>query len=151
MLGSIDANTGDLLLGWDTDQFNTDVKELTLAMVSILKAGGLGTGGFNFDAKLRRQSLAPNDLFSAHIGGIDTIAQALLVAAGLIEGAELKKNRDARYAGWAGELGTSILSGGITLEQLESRVGTDGIDPKPVSGKQEVLENIVNRQIWSVR
>ena len=151
ILGSVDANRGDPQNGWDTDQFPNSVDELAMAMYEIIGSGGLTTGGFNFDAKLRRQSLAPNDLFSAHIGGIDTIAQALLVAAGLIESAELKKNRDERYAGWAGELGTSILSGGLTLEQLERRVGTDGIDPKPVSGKQEVLENIVNRQIWSVR
>src|SRR6185295_14216455 len=80
MLGSIDANSGDPLLGWDTDQFNTDVKELTLAMVSILKAGGLGTGGFNFDAKLRRPSIDPEDLFHAHIGGMDAYALAFKIA-----------------------------------------------------------------------
>jgi xylose isomerase len=149
ILGSVDANRGDYQNGWDTDQFPNSVDELALAMYEILRGGGLTTGGFNFDAKLRRQSLARYDLFHAHIGGIDTIAQALLVAAAMIENGTLERLRGERYAGWVGEFGTSILAGGVTLEELERRVATGSIDPKPVSGQQELLENLVNQQIWA--
>jgi len=149
MLGSIDANRGDYQNGWDTDQFPNSVDELSLAMYELLQGGGLTSGGFNFDAKLRRQSMARTDLFHAHIGGIDTLAQALLVAADMVELGTLKRLREERYAGWAGELGTAILSGGVSLEELERRLATGKIDPKPVSGGQELLENLVNQQIWA--
>ncbi|MFI5259978.1 MAG: xylose isomerase [Candidatus Limnocylindrales bacterium] len=145
ILGSIDANRGDYQNGWDTDQFPNSVDELALAMYEIVRDGGLTTGGFNFDAKLRRQSLARTDLFHGHIGGIDTLARALLAAAALVEDGALEKMREERYAGWAGSLGRSILTGGVTLEDLERRVTAGQIDPKPVSGRQELLENLVNR------
>ena len=149
ILGSIDANRGDYQNGWDTDQFPNSVDELSLAMYEILRGGGLTTGGFNFDAKLRRQSMARTDLFHGHIGGIDTLAQALLVAAAMVQRGTLDRLREERYAGWAGELGTSILSGGVSLEELERRVAAGEIDPRPVSGRQELLENLVNQQIWA--
>jgi xylose isomerase len=149
IFGSIDANRGDYQNGWDTDQFPNSVEELSLALFEILRAGGFGTGGFNFDAKLRRQSLARTDLFHGHIGGIDTLARALLVAARLVEGGELDRRRDERYAGWGDGLGASILGGAASLEDLEQRVATEGADPEPVSGRQELLENLVNQAIWS--
>jgi xylose isomerase len=149
MLGSIDANRGDYQNGWDTDQFPNSVDELALAMYEILSGGGLTTGGFNFDAKLRRQSMARNDLFHGHIGGIDTLAQALLVAAAMVENGTLRRLREERYAGWSGKLGTSILSGAATLDDLERLVASGEIHPRPVSGHQELLENEVNRQIWA--
>jgi xylose isomerase len=149
MLGSVDANRGDYQNGWDTDQFPNSVDELALAMYEIIRSGGLATGGFNFDAKLRRQSMARTDLFHAHIGGIDTLAKALLVAAEMVKDGTLERLREERYAGWAGRLGESILSGGVTLEELERRVASGDIDPKPVSGRQELLENLVNRHIWA--
>ena len=148
MLGSIDANRGDVQNGWDTDQFPNSVDELSLAVYEIVRAGGFMTGGFNFDTKLRRQSMAHDDLFHAHIGGIDTLAQSLLAAAGMIESGELERLRAERYAGWTGDLGRSILSGDALLEVLAGRVLAGEIDPKPVSGRQERLENVVNQQIW---
>jgi xylose isomerase len=149
MLGSIDANRGDYQNGWDTDQFPNSVDELSLAVYEIIRAGGFTTGGFNFDTKLRRQSMDRDDLFHAHIGGIDTLAQSLLVAAGLIESGELEHLRAERYAGWAGDFGASILSGEAPLEVLAERVLAGEIDPAPLSGRQELLENVVNRQIWA--
>ncbi|HEU4673518.1 MAG TPA: xylose isomerase [Candidatus Limnocylindrales bacterium] len=150
VFGSIDANRGDYQNGWDTDQFPNSVEELTLALYEILRAGGFTTGGFNFDAKLRRQSLARDDLFLAHIGGIDTLARSLLAAAALIEDGSLGRLRDERYAGWGGELGRSILAGDASLETLAGPVASGQIDPRPVSGRQELLENVVNRAIWSL-
>ena len=149
MFGSVDANRGDYQNGWDTDQFPNSVEEVALALFEILRGGGLTTGGFNFDAKLRRQSLDRNDLFHAHIGGIDTLAQALLVAAEMLERGAIDRLRDERYAGWTDELGKSILSGGATLTDLERRVALGNVDPKPVSGRQELLENMVNQEIWA--
>jgi xylose isomerase len=149
ILGSIDANRGDPQNGWDTDQFPNSVEDLVLPLYEILRAGGLGRGGFNFDAKLRRQSTDRTDLFHAHIGGLDTLARALLVAADLIEDGELAALRDARYAGWDEALGTGILDGSLSLADLEARVAAGDIDPVPVSGRQELLENLVNRRIWS--
>jgi xylose isomerase len=151
VLGSIDANRGDPQNGWDTDQFPNSVEDLTLPLYEILRAGGIAPGGFNFDAKLRRQSTSRTDLFHAHIGGLDTLARALLVAADLVERDDLGARKDARYAGWDGELGTAILGGGESLESLEAKVASGEIDPHPVSGGQESLENVVNHRIWSVR
>src|SRR5437762_276280 len=148
--GSIDVNRGDYQNGWDTDQFPNSVDELALALYEILAAGGLATGGFNFDAKLRRQSVSRSDLFHAHIAGIDTLAQALLAAADMVEHGTLAAPREERYAGWSGQLGTAILSGSLTLAELERRVAAGAIDPRPRSGQQELLEGLVNRRIWAV-
>ncbi|MBP1705666.1 MAG: Xylose isomerase [Chloroflexi bacterium] len=150
MFGSIDANRGDYQNGWDTDQFPNSVDELSLALYEILKAGGFTTGGFNFDAKLRRQSTSRTDLFHAHIGGLDTLARALLVAADMIEAGTLAGMVEERYAGWGDALGTSILDGKLSLADLAARVEAGEIDPRPVSGHQELYENVVNRHIWSV-
>jgi len=149
MLGSIDANRGDPQVGWDTDQFPNSVDDLVMPMYEILRAGGLGTGGFNFDAKLRRQSTDPNDLFHAHIGGIDTLAMALLAAADLVERGDLAAGKAERYAGWDGPLGAEILGGTVGLDDLEARVAAGEIVPTRRSGGQERLENIVNRSVWA--
>jgi xylose isomerase len=149
-MGSIDANRGDPQNGWDTDQFPNSVEDLAMPIYEILKAGGIAPGGFNFDAKMRRQSTDRTDLFYAHIGGLDTIAQALLVAADLVERGELAASKDARYAGWESELGKSILSGKLSLVDLEAKVASGEINPKPVSGGQERLENLVNQSVWRV-
>ena len=149
MFGSIDANRGDPQNGWDTDQFPNSVEDLVMPLYEILRYGGFSTGGFNFDAKLRRQSLHRTDLFHAHIGGIDTLAQALLVAADLVERGTLAGIVEARYAGWKGELGAGILDGRLTLADLAAKVESGDIDPQPESGRQELLENIVNQAIWS--
>jgi xylose isomerase len=149
ILGSIDANRGDPQNGWDTDQFPNSVDDLVLPLYEILRHGGISPGGFNFDAKLRRQSTHRTDLFHAHIGAIDTLAQALLVAADLVERGELAALKAGRYAGWDGRLGTSILDGTESLESLERLVASGKVDPRPVSGQQERLENIVNRSTWA--
>jgi xylose isomerase len=148
-LGSIDANRGDPQNGWDTDQFPNSVDDLVMPMYEILMAGGLAPGGFNFDAKLRRQSTDRTDLFYAHIGGMDTLAQALLAAADLVERGELLANREARYAGWDGALGRAILDGSESLADLEARVASGSIQPTRVSGGQERLEHLVNRSVWA--
>ncbi len=144
MLGSIDANAGDLLLGWDTDQFNTDVKELTLAMVSILRAGGLGKGGFNFDAKLRRQSIDPEDLFHAHVGGMDAYCLAFKTARHILADGRMEKFVKDRYAGFDAGYGRDIRRRRLGLKELEKLVMTQLGEPKPRSGKQEYLENLLN-------
>jgi len=144
MLGSIDANAGDELLGWDTDQFNTNVKELTLAMTSILKAGGLGTGGFNFDAKLRRPSIDPEDLFHAHIGGMDAYALAFKLARRIIADGKFDSFVADRYASFDTGFGQDIESGKSNFKSLEKLVLTKLGEPTPRSGKQEYLENLLN-------
>ena len=149
ILGSIDANRGDPQNGWDTDQFPNSVDELSLALYEILAAGGFTTGGFNFDAKLRRQSVSRTDLFHAHIAGIDTLARALLAAADMVEHDTLGAPRKARYADWSNDLGKAILSSSTTLVDLERRVAAGEIDPRPRSGQQELLEGAVNRRIWA--
>ncbi len=149
IFGSIDANRGDYQNAWDTDQFPNSVDELSLAMYEIIRNGGFSTGGFNFDAKLRRQSLARTDLFHGHIGGIDTLARSLLVAADMVADDALARYRADRYRGWSGDLGKSITSGQTSLADLAERVESDGIDPRPVSGGQELLENVVNQKIWA--
>ena len=143
ILGSIDANRGDPRSGWDTDQFPNNAQDLTPALLHIVQAGGLGTGGFNFDAKLRRQSIDPKDLYLAHIAGIDTLARALLTAEAIIVEKRLAKLREERYAGWNGALGKKILAGEYTLSTLADHAVKSGINPKPRSGKQEFCENIV--------
>ena len=149
IFGSIDANRGDYQNGWDTDQFPNSVDELSLVLHEILRGGGFTTGGFNFDTKLRRQSIDRTDLFHGHIGGIDTLAKALLVAADMIEQQTLSGPLAERYVGWSQDLGTAILDGSESLESLESRVHSGEVDPAPASGRQELLENRVNQVIWS--
>ena len=149
ILGSIDANSGDDRLGWDVDRFPVSVEQMTLGMVEILRAGGLGTGGLNFDAKLRRQSSARDDLFHAHIGGMDTMARALLAAISILDEGELDDRRDARYSGWADE--GRILDGLVTLGELRDAQLDSDADPVPVSGHQEALENLIARHIERVR
>jgi xylose isomerase len=148
IFGSIDANRGDPQNGWDTDQFPNSVEEMSLALYEILRGGGFTTGGFNFDTKLRRQSLAREDLFHGHVGAVDTLAQSLLVAARLLEDGALEAERDTRYAAWGEGLGAEILAGQHSLADLEELVAAGGIDPAPVSGGQERLENLVNRTLW---
>ena len=146
IFGSIDANAGDDRLGWDLDRFPVSVEQMSLGMLEILRAGGLTTGGLNFDAKLRRQSIARDDLFHAHIGGMDTMARSLLVASSIIEAGELDRFRDERYADWNEPLGTSILAGDHTLAGLHERAFGAG-EPVETSGRQEMLENLVARHI----
>jgi xylose isomerase len=148
VFGSIDANRGDPQNGWDTDQFPNSVEEMTLAMYEIMRGGGFTTGGFNFDTKLRRQSMSRDDLFHGHVGGVDTVALSLLVAARLLDDGKLEAAREARYAGWSTDLGTEIANGSVDLATLEKRVAAGKIDPRPVSGRQEQLENLVNRTLW---
>ncbi|SFG25300.1 D-xylose isomerase [Palleronia marisminoris] len=143
ILGSIDMNRNDYQSGWDTDQFPNNVPEVALAFYEVLRAGGFTKGGTNFDAKLRRQSLDPVDLIAAHAGGMDVCARGLKAAATMLEDGTLEKMRDARYAGWETDAAKSMLSG--DLESAAARVEAEGLDPQPRSGRQEVLENIVNR------
>ena len=146
LLGSIDANTGDLLLGWDTDQFNTDVKELTLAMVSILRAGGLGSGGFNFDAKLRRPSVDLEDLFYAHIGGFDAYALAFKLARLILAEGKFTQFVAARYNSYNAGFGRDIESGRVGFSELE-KIALKLGEPLPHSGRQEYLENLLNQYL----
>ncbi len=143
MLGSIDANTGDPLLGWDTDQFSTDVRELTLAMVSILKAGGLGAGGFNFDAKLRRPSIDPADLFHAHIGGMDAYALAFKLARRILADGRFEEFVRERYSSFDSGYGKDIETGKASFKSLEKLVLSRLGEPTPRSGRQEYLENLL--------
>ncbi len=144
MLGSIDANSGDMLLGWDTDQFNTDVKELTLAMLSILRAGGLRKGGFNFDAKLRRPSTDLEDLFHGHIGGMDAYALAFKIARRIRADGKMDQFLTDRYASYDTGFGRDIETGKASFRSLEKLVLTKLGEPKLRSGKQEYLENLLN-------
>ncbi len=143
VLGSVDANRGDLLLGWDTDQFPTDVAEATLAMYIILQAGGFTTGGLNFDAKVRRESIDVEDLFHAHIGAMDAFARGLKNAARMIEDGRFAALLAERYAGWNGSLGRSIETGAVGFAELEAHVLEHG-EPVPRSGRQEFFENLLN-------
>ncbi len=146
LLGSVDANRGDLLLGWDTDQFPTDIRDTTLAMHIILKAGGFSTGGLNFDAKLRRQSIDPVDLFHAHIGGMDAFARGLKNAARMIEDGVFTDFIRNRYAGWDGEFGRRIERGDLAFADLEKYTLEKG-EPEVRSGRQEMLENLLNQYL----
>jgi len=142
-LGSVDANTGDVLLGWDTDQFALDVKTTTLAMMVILEQGGLGSGGLNFDAKIRRESTDPEDLFIAHIGSIDAFARGLRNAVKIKEDGILPGMVQKRYAGWDAGFGKDVESGKLDLEALAKHAET-AADPKTISGKQELYEGTLN-------
>ncbi|MCZ4347474.1 xylose isomerase [Devosia neptuniae] len=145
ILGSVDANRNDIQSGWDTDQFPNNVPETTLAFYQILKAGGLNSGGWNFDAKLRRQSIDPADLLHGHIGGLDVLARSLKAAAALIEDGTYDKTVDERYAGWNSPDGKAILDGKVSLADLAAKVEAENINPQPRSGQQEYLENLINR------
>jgi xylose isomerase len=147
IFGSIDMNRGDLLLGWDTDQFPNEVGEMALVVRHIVAAGGFKSGGFNFDAKVRRQSLDLADLFYAHIGGMDVLARALLTADKMVSDGKLQGAVDARYKGWTEGLGKEILDKKLDLAAISDRVLTQNINPKPRSGQQELLENLVNRYV----
>lgn len=147
IFGSVDINRGDPLLGWDTDQFPTDLYDVTLALYLLLQAGGFESGGFNFDAKLRRQSIDPVDLLHAHIGGMDTLARGLMAATKMIEDDLFKQFLSERYAAWDIGMGQSILDGAESLETLGNRVEENNLDPHPRSGRQEMLENLLNRYI----
>ena len=144
ILGSVDANRNDLQSGWDTDQFPNNAGEMALAFYEILKNGGLGNGGFNFDAKVRRQSLDPEDLLHGHIGGLDTLARGLKGAAALIEDGTYDKVVDERYAGWNTPEAQKMLTS-ESLADIAARVERDNINPQPKSGRQEYLENLINR------
>jgi xylose isomerase len=147
VFGSIDVNRGDSLLGWDTDQFPTDVLEVAPALYEIMRAGGFATGGLNFDAKLRRQSIDPEDLFHAHIGGIDTLARALLAVERMIEDKKLARMVEERYAGWSGDLGRRILDRKTSLAELSEHALSQSREPRSRSGRQELFENLLNRYL----
>jgi xylose isomerase len=147
LFGSLDINRGDPQLGWDTDQFPNDVAETALVLFTLFEAGGFKSGGMNFDAKLRRQSIDPEDLFHAHIGGMDVLARGLLIAERMLGDKALARETEERYKGWRGELGERILSGKVGLEGLSDLALEKGLDPRPRSGRQEKLENLVNRYL----
>ena len=144
LLGSMDANRGDYQNGWDTDQFPNNVYELTESMLVVLEAGGLKGGGINFDAKIRRNSTDPADLFYAHIGGMDAFARALIVADNILQKSDYKKIRKERYASFDNGKGKEFAEGKLSLEDLRN-FATENGEPQVRSGKQEYLENIINR------
>ncbi|MEX0853568.1 MAG: xylose isomerase [Bauldia sp.] len=144
IFGSIDINRGDYQSGWDTDQFAMNIPELALACFYILKAGGFSTGGFNFDAKIRRQSIDPDDLIAAHVGSMDASARALLAAEAMIKDGKLDRFLADRYAGWNGPEGKAILAGKRSLDDLSRAVLKRNLEPQPKSGKQEYLEGLLN-------
>ncbi|MGC3957022.1 MAG: xylose isomerase [Verrucomicrobiota bacterium] len=146
-LGSIDANTGDELLGWDTDQFPTNIYLTTYSMLSILKYGGFKTGGVNFDAKVRRESFEPIDLFHAHIGGMDAFARGLKIAAAIRKDGRLEKFVQQRYASWDKGIGAKIEAGKVGFQELEAYMLAKGDADANASGRQEFLENLINEFI----
>ena len=146
LLGSMDANRGDYQNGWDTDQFPNNINEITEAMLIVLEAGGLRGGGINFDAKIRRNSTDPADLFYAHIGGMDVFARALIVADDILQNSDYKKIRAERYASFDSGKGHEFEQGKLTLEDLRNYAAGNG-EPAVISGRQEYLENLINRYI----
>lgn len=147
MIGSIDINMGNYQNGWDTDQFNLDVRDITSAMIELLPYGGLDTGGFNFDAKVRRQSSDEADLFYGHIGGADALARALQAAADLIERGRIADMKKQRYSGWDGALGQEMMSGNASLSSIADKAAKEGLNGSHSSGRQEFLENLINQSI----
>lgn len=147
MLGSIDANTGDLMLGWDTDQFPTDFYLTAQIMLMLLKYGGIAPGGVNFDAKVRRESFEPIDLFYAHVGGIDAFARGLRIAADIRAEGELQTFVDSRYASWTSGVGAEIEAGKATFQSLEAYMLEKGDVSPNQSGRQEMVENLINRYL----
>ncbi len=146
VLGSMDANRGDYQNGWDTDQFPNNINELAETMLVVLEAGGFSGGGINFDAKRRRNSTDPLDLFYAHIGGMDVFARALIVADDVLQKSDYKKIRKDRYASFDSGKGKEFEEGKLTLEDLRNLAVANG-EPATASGKQEYLENLINRYI----
>jgi xylose isomerase len=144
IFGSIDMNRGDMQCQWDTDQFPNSIPETALAMYLILKGGGFTTGGVNFDSKVRRQSIDPEDMFYGHIGAMDVSARALLIAEKMILDSRFAQSLTDRYAGWQSNFGKDVLNGKLTLDAVAARVLHNNTDTKPVSGKQEYLENLLN-------
>ena len=144
LFGSIDANRGDLMLGWDTDQFPTNIYDTTFAMLVVIEAGGFTTGGLNFDAKVARESVDPLDLVYAHIGAMDAFAQGLKIAAKIRADCRLKQCRDERYAGWNADIGAEIESGKATFESLRRYMLEKGEAAPNQSGRVEMLENLIN-------
>jgi xylose isomerase len=146
LLGSIDANRGDSQNGWDTDQFPMDLSEMTQAMLVVLEAGGITAGGINFDAKVRRNSTDPEDLFIAHIAGMDTLARALIIADTILEKSPYKKLRTQRYSSFDAGSGNAYEQGKLTLEDLRNIAIEEG-EPKQISGKQELFETLISDYI----
>ncbi len=146
MLGSMDANRGDYQNGWDTDQFPTNINELVEAMLIIVEAGGFAGGGINFDAKRRRNSTDEQDLFYAHIGGMDAFARSLLIADKILKQSDYQKIRTERYASFDSGKGKEFESGLLSLEDLRNIAASSG-EPAVISGRQEYLENLINRNI----
>lgn len=144
IFGSLDMNRGDELLGWDTDQFPNNLPQVALALYEVLKGGGIGQGGLNFDAKLRRQSIDPDDLVWAHATAMDLCAHGLLVAERMLQDGALQRHVEQRYAGWDSEAGRAILNGERSLDDLARDVAQRGLDPRPRSAQQERLEHLVN-------
>ena len=147
IFGSIDMNRNDYQSGWDTDQFPNNTPETALAYYEILRAGGFTTGGTNFDAKLRRQSLDAEDLVAAHVGAMDVCARGFKAAAKMLEDDKLEALRRARYAGWERPDAQAMLAEGASLAAIADDAEARGINPQPVSGRQEILENLVNRYV----
>jgi xylose isomerase len=147
IFGSLDINRGDDLLGWDTDQFAVKAPDIALAMYEVLKAGGFTTGGMNFDAKIRRQSIDPDDLLHAHVGSMDACARGLLIAAKMMKDGKLQKLVDKRYAKWQEPKNQAMLEGKESLDRIAARVLKEGLDPQPRSGRQEYLENLLNTYV----
>ena len=147
IFGSIDMNRNDQQSGWDTDQFPNNVPEVALAYYEILKGGGFTTGGTNFDSKVRRQSLDPEDLVMAHAGAMDVCARGLKAAARMLEEDRLEAARRERYSGWQRSDAQAMLAPDATLDGIADGAVAKGLDPQPVSGRQEILENLVNRYV----
>ena len=147
LLGSVDANRGDPMLGWDTDQFPTDLYDTTFAMLTILKAGGFTTGGLNFDAHVARESFEPVDLFHAHIGGMDAFARGLKAAAAIRADGVLEQFLKQRYASWDSGIGAEIESGKVGFKELSRYMLEKGEISPNASGRVEMLENILNEYI----
>jgi xylose isomerase len=147
VFGSLDINRGDDLLGWDTDQFAMNVPELALCFHEVLKGGGFTTGGLNFDAKIRRQSIAPDDLIHAHVASMDAAARAFIAAAEMIEKKTLTGVVAERYAGWDRPEAQAMLAGKASLADIADKALADGLNPQPRSGRQEYLEGLVNRSV----
>lgn len=146
VLGSVDASRGDKLLGWDTDQFPTDIYDTALAMYEILKSGGIEPGGLNFDAKVRRESFEPVDLFYGHISGMDAFAKGLEIAYRLLETNELEEFIEERYRSYKSGVGKKIVNGEVGFEELEKYILKNG-EVTLASGRQEKLESILNKYI----
>ena len=144
IFGSIDMNRGDMQCQWDTDQFPNSIAETALALYLIMQAGGFTNGGLNFDSKVRRQSIDPQDMFYGHVGARDVAARALLVAEQMLQDGKLAAHVDARYAGWQAPLGQQIMGGSLGLDTLAEQVLAANRDTAPVSGRQEHLENLLN-------